>query len=127
MINPATLSAAERNRLVCILGRLGSAHDGQRAAAGLLASRLLAGKGLQWGDVVREVGGQPHPQRPDAPSETAAAWQDQLGLCCRHAGHLSAWEHDFILSLSIRRQTVTPAQAAKLDQIADALRARGCA
>ena len=38
---PAPLTSAERTRLVAILGRLGSEFQGERAAAGLLASRML--------------------------------------------------------------------------------------
>ena len=44
----AILSPADRDRLVAILGMLGSAFDGERASAALLASRMLkaAGSGL---------------------------------------------------------------------------------
>ena len=37
-----------RGKLVKVLGRLGSEHDGERAAAGLLASRMVAAAGLTW-------------------------------------------------------------------------------
>ena len=41
-----TLAPAEVRRLVGILGRLGSDHNGERAVAGLLASRMLRAAGL---------------------------------------------------------------------------------
>jgi hypothetical protein len=47
-----TLSPAVREKLVKICARLGSDHDGERAAAGLLASRMLASEGLAWEDVI---------------------------------------------------------------------------
>jgi hypothetical protein len=41
-----------RNRLVKVLGMLGSPHDGERAAAGLLATKLLTRAGLMWDTVL---------------------------------------------------------------------------
>jgi hypothetical protein len=39
-------------RLIKLLGMLGSAHDGERAAAGLKAHEFLKRHGLQWSDVI---------------------------------------------------------------------------
>ena len=126
MTNGPALSPAERNRLVGILGRLGSEHDGERAAAGLLASRMLRDRGLSWEDLIaagnaRQAGHAGASAGPGA----GAAWQASLGQCLRHLGALSGWEADFCLSLSARRKALTPAQAAKLAQIAADLTARG--
>jgi hypothetical protein len=41
-----------RTRLVRLLGMLGSAHDGEIANAGRLASQLLRDLGLTWGDII---------------------------------------------------------------------------
>jgi hypothetical protein len=38
-------------RLAKLLGMLGSAHDGERAAAGLLAHELIRRHGLSWSDL----------------------------------------------------------------------------
>lgn len=120
------LSPAERNRLVAILGRLGSDYDGERAAAGLLAARLLRDRGLCWDDLILTGGGA---QRvPGMAQEERSAWppgQDNLVLCLRWLGELSSWEVGFVTDLRRKRRRLTPAQAAKLAQIADALRARG--
>jgi len=121
------LTPTERNKLVGILGLLGSDHDGERAAAGLLASRLLRDRGLCWDDLilagvgVRQAAG-------GASAGTHSAWppgQDNLVLCLRWLGELSPWEVGFVTDLRRKRRPLTPAQAAKLAQIADALRARG--
>jgi len=120
------LSSAERNRLVAILGRLGSDYDGERAAAGLLAARLLRDRGLCWDDLILTGGGV---QRvPGIAQEERSTWppgQDNLVLCLRWLGELSSWEVGFVTDLRRKRRLLTPAQTAKLAQIADALRARG--
>ena len=126
MLSP--LTPPERTRLVGILGMLGSAHDGERAAAGLLAARLLRDRGLCWDDLILVGGGA---QRvPGIAQEERSAWppgQDNLVLCLRWLGELSPWEISFVSDLRRKRRPLTPAQAAKLAQIADALRARGLA
>ncbi len=122
MTNAPALSTTERNRLVAILGRLGSDFDGERASAALLASRLLRDRNLTWDDVVA-AGGSTRPE----PSWTAGASAEQgdLVVCLRWLGELSAWEVGFVTDLRRKRRPLTPAQAVKLVQIADALRARG--
>ncbi len=120
------LSPAERNRLVAILGRLGSDYDGERAAAGLLAARLLRDRGLCWDDLI--LAGAGAQRVPGTAQGERSAWppgQDNLVLCLRWLGELSSWEVGFVTDLRRKRRSLTPAQAAKLAQIADALRARG--
>jgi len=51
--------------------------------------------------------------------------QDNLTLCLKWLGELSPWETGFVLDLRRKRRPLTQAQAAKLAQVADALRARG--
>lgn len=43
-----------RRRLIGCLGMLASSHDGERAAAGLLACRLLKSAGVTWDEVIPE-------------------------------------------------------------------------
>lgn len=45
------LTPRERARLSSILARLASPYDGERAAAGLLASAFVAKHGLAWADL----------------------------------------------------------------------------
>ena len=116
------LTPAERVRLVGILGRLGSDFDGERAAAGLLATRLLRDRRLTWDDVVatpREA----EPARSARNVRTSP--EDDLDLCGRHATHLGRWQAHFVGSLAAWLTPWSPSQIAKLAQIADDLRARG--
>lgn len=53
------LTPTQRARLVKICGRLGSDHDGERAAAALLASRLLTEAGLDWERVLQTPASDP--------------------------------------------------------------------
>ncbi len=121
------LSPAERKKLVAILGMMGSDHDGERAAAAALASRLVRDKGLTWDAVILADG----PKTQQAPSGTQGGhdtrWQDSDGLatCLRWLGELTPWETRFVLDLRQKRRPFTPAQRAKIKQIADVLRARG--
>lgn len=120
------LSPAERNRLVAILARLASDFDGERAAAGLLASRLLRDRGLCWDDLIQAVGAAR--QASGGTQNEQSAWsagQVSLTVCLKWLGKLSPWETGFVLDLRRKRRPFTPAQAAKLAQIAEALRARG--
>jgi hypothetical protein len=49
--NVAAGGGLDLDRLVRILGMLGSEHEGERANAGLLGTRMLRAAGLTWGDV----------------------------------------------------------------------------
>ena len=53
--NAVALSDAERATLSRILGKLGSDFEGERAAAGLLASRFVRSRGLAWDAVLAPV------------------------------------------------------------------------
>jgi len=123
MLSP--LTPAERTRLVGILGMLGSDHDGERSAAAALASRMVRERGLTWDSLILDGGDRQGGSKPSGGPGTRSAWQDALAFCQRHQGSLSDWEVYFICGLRDRRTVPTPRQAAKLHQIADALRARG--
>lgn len=125
------LPAADRERLVRMLGMLGSSFEGERAAAGLLASRLLAEHKLSWADVI--AGGvlcrpAPAPYRPPPapypPSPGArSAWQETIRLCLRSRADLSDWEIGFLECVGARHQPPTKRQSEILAQIIEKLRA----
>lgn len=54
------------DKLAAVLARLESLFDGERAAAGLLASRMVRAAGLTWHDVLRGPAPEPSP-RPEPP------------------------------------------------------------
>ena len=112
------MTPAERRRLVGILDRLGSDHDGERAAAGLLASRLLQSAGLQWDQVI-PADGSPRPS-----ALPPIGWRGELAFCERHRSFLRKWESGFVASVG-SRSGLTPKQRAVLAEIAAGLRARG--
>lgn len=117
----ARLAPAEHRRLVGILGRLGSDHDGERAAAGLLATRLLRDRGLSWDQVV------PAPDAPPAGPPGAADALADLDLCKRRWNDLNSWHRQFIVGVSGQTRPMSPAQRAKVAEAAGSLRARGLA
>ncbi|MCK8786742.1 hypothetical protein M0638_20430 [Roseomonas sp. NAR14] len=61
------LSPEKRERRVEVLALLASPHDGERAAAGLAATRILASAGLTWEDVIPAVGSTTRPGTRSAP------------------------------------------------------------
>lgn len=45
------------NRLIRIIGMLGSAHDGEVLNAARLASNMLENEKLRWEDIIKKPGG----------------------------------------------------------------------
>ena len=107
------LTPAELTKLVAILGRLGSDFDGERAAAGMLASRMLRSKGLTWGDVVASPQIRYSPPPPPPPPQPKSPGE----LLARHRGQLSRWEIDFLTNLTNWRGRYTSKQEACLARI----------
>lgn len=64
-----TISKGNLFRLTRILGMLGSAHDGERAAAALAADRLVREMGTTWQDLL-------DPERPDGVRTIVREWSD---------------------------------------------------
>ena len=106
----ADLAPADRAKLSAILGRLGSDHDGERAAAGLLASRFMRDHGLTWPDVLAA----PAPTTPPPP---ATEWQRRAAWCEERAELLSLWEANFLASMGRRPRPPTDKQTAVIDRL----------
>jgi hypothetical protein len=66
-----------------VCARLASDHDGERAAAALLASRMLSGAGITWADLVEAAFAAPAPiyapPPPSAPQTQEPRYYDPLG------------------------------------------------
>jgi hypothetical protein len=97
-------------RLIKLLGMLGSVHDGERAAAGLKANELIRRHGLTWSDVLLTT-----PMPPSPPPKLG--WRDKLRICTAQQHRLSSWERTFVQSLTRWRGTPTEKQLAKLERI----------
>ena len=108
--NCVTLSDPDRDRLAGILGRLASPFDGERAAAGLLATRFLAARGVQWADLLR-------PRLP-APDRREDWWALANSLLTDHADRLTDWEAGFLENLVRRFDRLSAKQRAVLDRLA---------
>jgi hypothetical protein len=104
------LGPDELERLIKLLGMLGSAHDGERAAAGLKAHELVRRHGLTWSDVLLAA-----PQTPATPPRLG--WREKLRICTAQQHRLSSWERTFVQSLTRWRGTPTEKQLAKLEHI----------
>ncbi len=109
----STLIPADRDRLVKLLGMLGSDHSGERDAAALAVVRLLRQRKLAWSDVIAAAG--PAPNATRAVAETN--WRQTVAACLRQPGALDPWEAGFLHNLS-RSPRISPKQAAVLRQIA---------
>ena len=108
-----TLPTSALDRLTKLAGMLGSDHDGERASAALLATRLLRDHGLTWRDV---LGRQPSGERAaplDADVRTLAAW------CAKRAEWLTDWELDFALNVARRDRPASAKQGDTVRRLAE--------
>ena len=109
----AALSPGQAARLVKVLNMLGSDHDGEVAAAGRLADRLLRQASLTWGDVIKVE--RQLTQR--FPSARPNGYERAIHATLRDGhGIISTWETEFLSSL-IGRKRLTDKQASKLSEI----------
>lgn len=95
---------------------LGSAHDGEVAAAGRRAHELLSRAGLVWNDVVAK----PKPPPPAVAGQVRPQFAATVAYCWARSDDLNDWEYQFIQSIS-RRSRLSEAQQNKLNSIAEKL------
>jgi hypothetical protein len=100
-----TAPTIDRERLVRVLGMLGSDHPGERANAAAAADRLVREAGLRWPDVI--VLALPAPD----PDLVIGTDDDAIGFCRTCESMLSPWERGFIQSLAERRRWLMPLTA----------------
>ena len=107
-----------RNRLAAVMSRLESPFDGERAAAGLIASKIIRDAGMTWADLINAATMHTYstPVRAVArPSSTS--WRNLLAVCRRCPELLTDWEVDFVVSVG-RQRRLTRKQWAILAKIA---------
>jgi hypothetical protein len=95
-MNPDT-----RRRLVGVLGLLASNHDGERAAAGLLATRILKTANVTWESLIPERPLVIHKATHPAGS-VGETFRADFDLCRRRPDLLTAWERTFLESVAPR-------------------------
>jgi hypothetical protein len=106
-----------RGKLAAVLSRLESPFDGERAAAGLLASRMVRAAGLSWEDVVTPALA---PERVRPPDPPPAGWRTMVARCRLRRDLLTDWELRFLATLatqarmSVRQSEILEGIAAKI-------------
>jgi hypothetical protein len=132
---PDALTESDLSRLIKLCGRLGSEHEGERAAAALKVSEFLKSRALGWGDVLVSqepalpevtvtVGGyDPGPPRPSPPpaAPDPLPWQmvAQEVLDDYDEVFRGDRERGFVNDLLVRgKVTLSPAQEKWLRDIA---------
>jgi hypothetical protein len=100
-------------RLIRVLGMLGSDCAGERAAAGLLADKMVKERGLCWRDVI-----MPTPPAPWHEPETIEAKHDFL---LDHSDQLTPWERRFVASVSGFAR-LSDRQTEVIDQLVEKVR-----
>jgi hypothetical protein len=108
----------DRERLVKLLGMLGSEHDGEVVTAARRADALVRRAGLTWHDVVAANDAQ----LQHDPVGFGVA--NEIRFCLLHRHRLTAWEQTFLASLRHQGAPLSPRQRNRLNSIVDKLRAR---
>jgi hypothetical protein len=112
------ITAALASKLVKVLGLLGSAHDGEVAAAGRRADAMVKGAGLSWGDVIIPAAPRSEqPQRPPRRWRRGVSPTDTAALCLQWPEVLTDWETNFCRSI-VGRRRISAKQTVVLERLA---------
>jgi hypothetical protein len=100
-----------------VLDMLGSAYDGEIAAAGRRANAMVKDAGLTWAEVITPTAPKPEqPHRPSRRWHRPTSPSDTAALCLQWPEVLDDWETDFCRSIAAQRQ-ISAKQAAVLAKI----------
>jgi hypothetical protein len=112
------LTPAFADKLVKVLGMLGSAHDGEVAAAGRRADAMVKDAGLSWGDVIAPATPRSEqPQRPQRRWHRSTSPSDTAALCLLWPEVLTNWETNFCRSI-VGRRRISAKQTDVLERLA---------
>jgi hypothetical protein len=106
--------SAELEKLIKLLAMLGSAHEGERAVAGLKATELLRSIKLTWAELIN-----PKPNQlalPDTRKARPSGIRSELALLRSNLDVLTAWDREFVFSLG-RFRRLSPKQRAVVDKL----------
>lgn len=116
----AVLSASDRDRLVKVLRLMSSDQDGERAAAAMMASRMVRDRGLDWDGLLQpacslayRTSARPAPRTA---TDDARRWHRQIFFLLDREESLTAWEVSFVRSAAVRGR-LTQRQVEVLVQI----------
>jgi hypothetical protein len=106
--------SAELAKLIKLLGMLGSAHEGERAVAGLKATELLRSLNMTWPDVINPI---PHQLAlPDTHKTPPSGIRPELALLRNNLDLLTPWERRFVFDLG-RFRRLSPKQRTVVDKL----------
>lgn len=111
MMPPDTAS-----RLIRVLGMLGSAHEGERAAAGLMAHRIVSRAGLTWEDALAPLLAQKAEEPSVEAFEGFGDFKCAVTFCLANSAKISEWDFEFLNSLR-RFKKISTKQRAVLARI----------
>ena len=112
-----TGTALDHEKLIRVLGMLGSDHPGERANAAAAADRMIREAGLRWPDII-----QPKLAPPSRRQREFENLKEALDYTLDFAGELSEWELSFIWSVRRQRTPISPKQSAIVRQIIEKCR-----
>lgn len=95
----SALAPGQADRLAKVLGLLGSDHDGERAAAALMATKIIRAAGLTWPDIVTPRPSAPPPPPPPKTWREPHTPQEAAAECLRWSDVLTDWEKEFCKSV----------------------------
>jgi hypothetical protein len=106
-------------RLVKLLGMLGSNHDGERAAAALKANALVREHGLVWSDVIStpHADRRPNDARAKNQDDQKVDWRTMRDFCAQRSHLLRPREQAFVDHIDSWRGALTEKQSAWLVSI----------
>ena len=108
----------DRAKLVKTLGMLGSDHDGEVAAAGRAADRLIREAGLRWPDIIPPQLGKPDRREADGIETVRQAVEFVLA----HIDLLTEWEANFARSVGRARYRLSQKQIEVLGRLVEKCR-----
>ena len=106
-------------RLVKLLGMLGSNHDGEHAAAALKANALVRDHGLVWSDIIPtpHADRRPNDARAKNQDDQKVDWRIMRDFCAQRSHLLRPREQEFIDHIDSWRDALTEKQSAWLVSI----------
>jgi len=90
--------------------------DGEILNAAKAAERLVKSRGETWESVITMISSNQSKRSEPKPDPWRSSFQDETDACMKKTHLLTAWETEFLISISDRK-TLSPKQQARFEQI----------
>jgi hypothetical protein len=97
--NTLALPSPALAKLAKVLNLLSSSFPGERAAAALVAARMVQTLGSTWEQILAPVTAPPPPPVAEREPPLAASWRTTCALLAKRHADLRPWERQFVASL----------------------------